>query len=103
MKRAFGIASLAMSVVAWALASGGAPAPGGAVASAGVLPSQSRVPGGVALLGLPDDAAANAVLPIATYDGKRVLVWKTANHWIAIVGIPLSAAPGPATLTVQRA
>jgi murein DD-endopeptidase MepM/ murein hydrolase activator NlpD len=90
VKRALGIASLALSVAAWALASDGA------------LPSQSRVPGGVALLPLSDDAGANAVPPIATYDGKRVLVWKTASHWIAIVGIPLTATPGAATLTVQR-
>jgi murein DD-endopeptidase MepM/ murein hydrolase activator NlpD len=101
VKRALGIASLAISVAAWALASGGAVAVG-ALAGGGVLPSQSRVPGGVALLPLTDDAGGNAVPPIATYDGKRVLVWKTASHWIAIVGIPLSAAPGAATLTVQR-
>jgi murein DD-endopeptidase MepM/ murein hydrolase activator NlpD len=101
MRRAPGIASLAMGAAAWALASGGAPAPGGALAG-GVLPSQSRVPGGVALLPIPDQPDAAATAPLATYDGKRVLVWKSGNHWIAIVGIPLSAAPGAATLTVQR-
>jgi murein DD-endopeptidase MepM/ murein hydrolase activator NlpD len=86
-----GVASLAMMIAASALASGGA------------LPSQSRVPGGVALLPIADEAGANATPPVATYDGKRVMVWKSANHWVAIVGIPLTAEPGTATLTVQRA
>lgn len=84
------IASLAMMVATSVLA-----------ASAS-LPSQSRVPGGVALLPIPDAADADVIPPVATYDGKRVMVWRSANHWVAIVGIPLNAAPGAATLTVQR-
>jgi murein DD-endopeptidase MepM/ murein hydrolase activator NlpD len=90
------IAALALMVAAPALASSRA------AASGSTLPSQSRVPGGVALLPIPEAADAAAIPPVATYDGKRVMVWKTANHWIAIVGIPLNAAPGAATLTVQR-
>jgi murein DD-endopeptidase MepM/ murein hydrolase activator NlpD len=85
------IASLAMMLAGAALASGTA------------LPSQSRVPGGVALLPLPDPAGTTALPPVATYDGKRVMVWNNAGHWVAIVGIPLSAEPGAATLAVQRA
>jgi murein DD-endopeptidase MepM/ murein hydrolase activator NlpD len=84
------IASLAMMLATSALASGGP------------LPSQSRVPGGVALLSIPDEAGANATPPVATYDGKRVMVWQSGHHWVAVVGIPLSAATGTATLTVQR-
>ena len=84
------IATLAMTVATSVLA------------ASAVLPSQSRVPGGVALLPIPDEAGANAIPPVASYDGKRVMVWKSDNHWVAIVGIPLSAAPGTATLTVQR-
>ena len=83
------IASLAMMVATTLLAAGAS------------LQSQSRVPGGVALLPIPDEAGANAIPPVATYDGKRVMVWKSANHWVAVVGIPLSAEPGTATLTVQ--
>ena len=40
--------------------------------------------------------------PVASYDGKRVMVLEEADHWVAVVGIPLSAEPGAATLTVQR-
>jgi murein DD-endopeptidase MepM/ murein hydrolase activator NlpD len=83
------IAALAMTVATTVLAAGAS------------LPSQSRVPGGVALLPIAAEAGANAMPPVATYDGKRVMVWKSANHWVAIVGIPLSAEPGAATLTVQ--
>ena len=86
-----GIASVAMMIAASALAGGGA------------LPSQSRVPGGVALLPIAAEPGASTAAPVATYDGKRVMVWKTAGHWVAIVGIPLNAAPGTATLTLQRA
>lgn len=98
MKQALslGIAPLAMLLAASAL--GAAP-----LASGTALPSQSRVPGGVALLMLPDAADSSAVPPLATYDGKRVMVWNSAGHWIAIVGIPLSAEPGTAVLIVQRA
>jgi murein DD-endopeptidase MepM/ murein hydrolase activator NlpD len=94
--------SIAMASLAMVLASVG-PASGGAPTGSGALPSQSRVPGGVALLPIPDEAGAAATAPVATYDGKRVLVWNSANHWVAIVGIPLSAEPGAAMLTVQRA
>jgi murein DD-endopeptidase MepM/ murein hydrolase activator NlpD len=90
------VASLALMVAVSAQASSGA------VASGSPLPSQSRVPGGVALLPIPGEAGAKAIPPVATYDGERVMVWKTANQWVAIVGIPLNAAPGAATLTVQR-
>ena len=72
------------------------------LAASALLPAQSRVPGGVALLPIPDQAGANALAPVATYDGKRVMVWKSANHWVAIVGIPLNAEPGTATLTGDR-
>jgi murein DD-endopeptidase MepM/ murein hydrolase activator NlpD len=85
-----GIASLAMMVAAAALAAGDS------------LPSQSRVPGGVVLLALPDSVDSNSPAPVATYEGRRVMVWKAGNHWVAIVGIPLSAEPGTAALTVQR-
>jgi len=66
------------------------------------LPSQSRVPGGIALLPIADARGANAIPPVATFDGKRVMVWKNSDHWVAIVGIPLTAEPGTATVTVRR-
>lgn len=56
------------------------------------------VPGGVAVLDLGSAASA----PSATYQGKPLLViHEDARRWIAIVGIPLSVAPGPQRIAVQ--
>jgi murein DD-endopeptidase MepM/ murein hydrolase activator NlpD len=78
---------------------------GGAVAaaaSAGLeLPRASLVPGGVALLQIADADTRDAA-PAVSYDGKRVMVLKAQDHWLAIVGIPLSALPGQAAITIQR-
>ena len=53
------------------------------------------VPGGVAVIDLGSAAQA----PSATYDGKPVLVVKEQDTWRAIVGVPLTAKPGPAQIT----
>ena len=53
------------------------------------------VPGGVAVVNLGESAQA----PQARFDGKPVLVVKEQNDWLAIVGLPLTQKPGPATLT----
>jgi len=78
---------------------------GGAAASAATagpeLPRASLVPGGVALLAIPD-ADARAAAPLASYDGKRVMVLRSQDHWLAVVGIPLSAQPGTAAIAIQR-
>ncbi|HEX2790106.1 MAG TPA: peptidoglycan DD-metalloendopeptidase family protein [Steroidobacteraceae bacterium] len=66
------------------------------------LPAASPVPGGVALLPLaasPDDGGAT---PWASYGGERVMVLKQSDHWLAVVGIPLTAEPGAAALAVRR-
>ncbi|MFI4869535.1 MAG: peptidoglycan DD-metalloendopeptidase family protein [Steroidobacterales bacterium] len=66
------------------------------------LPQASPVPGGVVLLPLAagaDEAAA----PTVSYDGQRVMVLRQANDWLAVVGIPLSAEPGSATIAIRRA
>lgn len=66
------------------------------------LPQASLVPGGVALLPFalgPDEAGAPAV----SYDGARVMVLRQADHWLAVVGIPLSAEPGSAAVAIRRA
>lgn len=68
----------------------------------GTLPRASQVPGGVAELRLPDDAGRTAP-PLVTYDGRRVMVRRSAGHWLAIVGIPLNAEPGQAAVAVQSA
>ncbi|MFC6339496.1 peptidoglycan DD-metalloendopeptidase family protein [Pseudomonas sp. CCM 7891] len=48
------------------------------------------VPGGVAVV----DLGPSATAPKATYQGKRVLVVKEQDNWLAIVGIPLTVKPG---------
>jgi murein DD-endopeptidase MepM/ murein hydrolase activator NlpD len=55
------------------------------------LPRELRVPGGVALL---DVGASNVPRPRVTREGANVWVTERAGRWIAVVGIPLSAAPG---------
>lgn len=53
------------------------------------LPTESRVPGGVALIDLP----ASQTPPEIDYLGNRVMVVpsETGTGWTAVVGIPLSA------------
>ena len=64
------------------------------------LPRFESVPGGVVSLVID---APTATPPVATSDGARVLVVRTADHWLAIVGIPLAAPPGPGELLVKSA
>jgi murein DD-endopeptidase MepM/ murein hydrolase activator NlpD len=52
------------------------------------------VPGGFAQVLLPPGATA----PQVRYRGERVLVRRAGQGWLALVGLPLSATPGPATL-----
>ena len=62
------------------------------------LPDEERVPGGIALISL--GAAAHA--PRAIFGGQRVLVVRRDEGWVAVVGIPLSQAPGRAQLRVEE-
>jgi murein DD-endopeptidase MepM/ murein hydrolase activator NlpD len=69
------------------------------------LPRASQVPGGVALLPLPPGTAApqdGDSAPGVSYDGQRVMVLREGDHWLAVVGIPLSAEPGPASIAIRR-
>jgi hypothetical protein len=64
------------------------------------LPVQSLVPGGVLEQALGGAASA---APTATFGGKPVMVLRADGRWLAIVGIPLSASPGQASLLVRSA
>lgn len=56
------------------------------------------VPGGVAVIPLPEQEPA----PTVTFAGKPVLrIKEDGQRWIAIVGLPLSTAPGTAEVLVN--
>lgn len=61
------------------------------------LPRQALVPGGIALLRLPDYKSDTVI----EYDGKRVAVFKHQDSWYAIAGISLSAKPGDYEISMK--
>jgi murein DD-endopeptidase MepM/ murein hydrolase activator NlpD len=63
------------------------------------LPQERAVPGGVAWV----DLGAAATRPDARTGDLPVLVVGDPTRWTALVGIPLSATPGPKTLSVKSA
>jgi murein DD-endopeptidase MepM/ murein hydrolase activator NlpD len=67
-------------------------------AHAAGLPQQRPGPGGVVLIALGTSAEA----PQARFNGTPVLVVRNGGQWTAVVGLPLSAQPGPAKIDVQR-
>jgi murein DD-endopeptidase MepM/ murein hydrolase activator NlpD len=71
-----------------------------ATAGATGMPMSRPVPGGVVLVDL---GAERGTAPDAYRDGERVLVRTEGGHWIAVVGIPLAAHPGPEVLSVRTA
>jgi murein DD-endopeptidase MepM/ murein hydrolase activator NlpD len=69
-----------------------------AFAQAYPLPQESPVPGGVKILEL--DVHSNS-MPYVEVDGRRALVVRDGSSWIAIIGIPLSAALAPRQVIVH--
>ena len=74
-----------------------APTPGLAQALPDPWPNASQVPGGVARLSLGPAAAR----PVAHAGDVPLLVLGDVIDWVALVGIPLAAKPGPASIDVQ--
>src|SRR5579862_7960301 len=71
------------------------------LAHATELPKARAVPGGVALLPLPAHLSASKQAPSVTFDSQRVMVLRQDGGWLAVIGIPLSAAVGPASAEVS--
>jgi murein DD-endopeptidase MepM/ murein hydrolase activator NlpD len=69
------------------------------VAHAADLPKPSLVPGGVFIT--PVEGAADQA-PAVTFDGNRVMVLRSNDRWLAVVGIPLSTKLGPANVLVNE-
>jgi hypothetical protein len=64
-----------------------------------LLPQQSLVPGGVALVRI--DAPADEP-PRAMLNGAPVMVLRQRDHWLAVVGVPLGTPPGKLDVTVEQ-
>ena len=63
------------------------------------LPRESRVPGGVALVIV---ARADEPKPVVTRDRANVWAVRRGASWVAVVGLPLSTAPGEHAVSVIR-
>lgn len=66
---------------------------------AAALPRHQAVPGGVAVIELP---ATGDTRPRVSFRDRPVMVVAENDRWFAVVGIPLSMAPGPASLSIDN-
>jgi murein DD-endopeptidase MepM/ murein hydrolase activator NlpD len=62
------------------------------------LPKESHVPGGVVLL--PIDGAADDP-PTVKLGDSRAMVLRVKDHWLAVIGVPLSTEPGALKVAVE--
>ena len=63
------------------------------------LPAEERVPGGIALL---DVGPATSAAPAVRYANAPVLVVNSGARWVAVVGLPLSAAVGAQQIEIDE-
>lgn len=64
------------------------------------LPMENRVPGGLALIDLD---AGESMVGRVWYGDHPVPVLRHGDSWVAVVGIPLEAEPGPQKLKIMNA
>ncbi len=62
------------------------------------LPEQALVPGGIAMLQLPDYQSGTKIY----FRGKRVVVFPHADTWYAMAGINLKTKPGEYAFSIKR-
>ncbi len=62
------------------------------------LPQERRVPGGIALIELPDSSEQ---APKVTFGEYQAAVIKRGQRWLAVVGIPLATKPGRQVLQIE--
>ena len=65
--------------------------------SAALIADDGAWPGGVAFIDL---GAAKGTAPVVEFNGKRALVMNEDGNWRAVIGVPLSAAVGSATVSL---
>ena len=65
--------------------------------SAALIADDGAWPGGVAFIDL---GAAKGTAPVVEFNGKRALVMNEDGNWRAVIGVPLSAAVGRATVSL---
>jgi murein DD-endopeptidase MepM/ murein hydrolase activator NlpD len=62
------------------------------------LPEHRPVPGGIAVVEI---ARGTAQAPQAWFEDRRVITLRDGERWLAVVGLPLSQKPGPASLKLR--
>ena len=68
------------------------------IAALSAATEPSLRPGGIAFV---DVGSTTNPAPVALYDGKRVLVMRGGEQWVAVVGIPLNTEPGKLVIKVD--
>lgn len=66
--------------------------------STAAIAQDAAWPGGVARIDL---GPVSSTAPVVDYDGKRILVRQAGNRWQAVIGVPLDAPLGKASITLQ--
>lgn len=91
--------ALALTTCAWAAPAAEATNPANSdFTESAFLPRESFVPGGIAILPV---GAASAPAPTVSFEDRRVMVRRAGSQWVAILGVPLAQAPGPASIRIE--